>query len=123
MSATLPFQLVSSLVFTFVIYGMAGLRNNVAAIWATGTLTTLMSLISVQVRPARPSVPQPPSRPAPAHLHPASAAAACRAVPLRRPALPLERASAPLPRPPTPPLRRPAPTPSPSTPPPHPAPR
>jgi len=36
-------------VFTFVIYGMGGLRNSAAAVLSTGALTTLMSLISVQV--------------------------------------------------------------------------
>jgi hypothetical protein len=41
---------VSSVVFTFVAYGMAGMRNTGGAIWANGTLTTLMSLIAVQVR-------------------------------------------------------------------------
>jgi ABC-type multidrug transport system permease subunit len=49
-TATLPFQVVSSVTFTFVLYGMAGLRNSVVAVFQMGTLTTLMSLISVQVR-------------------------------------------------------------------------
>lgn len=53
MVATLPFQLVSSFVFTFVLYGMAGLRNTPQAIFANGVLTTMMSLIAVQVGTAR----------------------------------------------------------------------
>lgn len=49
-SATLPFQLVSSMSFTFIVYGMAGLRNTVACIFSHGLMTTLLSLIAVQAR-------------------------------------------------------------------------
>ena len=48
-TATLPFQLVSCLTFTFVLYGMAGLRHSAAAIWSQGAITALMALIAVQV--------------------------------------------------------------------------
>ncbi len=40
---------MGSLSFTFTVYGMAGLRNNVVAIWQNGAITTLMALIAVQV--------------------------------------------------------------------------
>jgi len=49
-AATLPFQLISSLTFTFVLYGMAGLRNSPAAIWEYAAITTVLALIAVQVR-------------------------------------------------------------------------
>jgi hypothetical protein len=37
-------------VFTFVVYGMSGLRNTPAAIIQNGVISTLLSLIAVQVR-------------------------------------------------------------------------
>ena len=47
--ATLPFQIVGSLVFTFVLYGMAGMRNAPSAILQNGAISAMMSLISIQV--------------------------------------------------------------------------
>ena len=49
MTATLPFQLVSSLVLTLIIYGMAGLRRDPTAIAQSCAISTLMGLIAVQV--------------------------------------------------------------------------
>jgi hypothetical protein len=49
-AATTPFQIISSLVFTWVVYGMAGLRNDWEAILSNGCVSTLLSLIAVQVR-------------------------------------------------------------------------
>lgn len=54
MAATTPFQIISSLVFTWVVYGMAGLRNDWEAILSNGCVSTLLSLIAVQVRAGRP---------------------------------------------------------------------
>ena len=50
--ATLPFQLMSSGTFTFVLYGMAGLRHSTGAILMTTSITTITSLIAVQARRA-----------------------------------------------------------------------
>lgn len=50
MTATLPFQLVSTLCLTLIIYGMSGLRPEPAAIAESCTLSTLMALIAVQAR-------------------------------------------------------------------------
>jgi hypothetical protein len=48
--ATTPFQIISALVFCFTVYGMAGLRPGVRYILENGTISTLLSLIAVQVR-------------------------------------------------------------------------
>mgnify|MGYP001806826867 CR=1 FL=1 len=49
-AATMPFNVVAALVFSFIVYGMAGLRPGAQYIWQNGVLNTLLSLISVQVR-------------------------------------------------------------------------
>lgn len=51
-AATMPFNVVAALVFSFIVYGMAGLRPGAQFIWQHGVLNTLLSLISVQVRAA-----------------------------------------------------------------------
>lgn len=48
-AATTPFQMISALVFCFTVYGMAGLRPGMQYIWQNGAISTLLSLISVQV--------------------------------------------------------------------------
>lgn len=48
-TATLPFQLVSSFCLTLIIYGMAGLRRDPVAIVQSCGISILMSLIAVQV--------------------------------------------------------------------------
>ena len=48
-TATVPFQVVSALVYTWIIYGMAGLRADAGAVLGIGAITTLVSLIAVQV--------------------------------------------------------------------------
>ncbi len=40
---------MSALVFTFTVYGMAGLRPGARFIWENGAISTLLSLIAVQV--------------------------------------------------------------------------
>jgi hypothetical protein len=45
-----PFQIVSALVFCFTIYGMTGLRPGWQYILQNGTVSTLLLMISVQVR-------------------------------------------------------------------------
>lgn len=49
-AATMPFNVLAALVFSFIVYGMAGLRPGAQYIWQHGVLNTLLSLISVQVR-------------------------------------------------------------------------
>jgi hypothetical protein len=49
-AATTPFQIVSALVFSFIVYGMAGLRPGAQYIWESGIISTLLSLIAVQVK-------------------------------------------------------------------------
>lgn len=49
-AATTPFQIISALVFCFTVYGMAGLRPGARFIWENGIVSTLLSLIAVQVR-------------------------------------------------------------------------
>lgn len=51
-TATVPFQIISSLVFCFVVYGMSGLRHGAQFIFMNGCLSTLLSLIAVQVWPS-----------------------------------------------------------------------
>ena len=46
----LPFSILSMLVFSFTIYGMAGLRHDVAALFEHGLMATLAYLIASQVR-------------------------------------------------------------------------
>jgi len=48
-AATTPFQIISALVFCFTVYGMAGLRPGPQFIWENGIISTLLSLIAVQV--------------------------------------------------------------------------
>lgn len=48
-AATTPFQIVSALVFCFTVYGMAGLRPGTRFILENGVVSTLLSLIAVQV--------------------------------------------------------------------------
>jgi hypothetical protein len=48
--AITPFQIVSALVFCFTVYGMTGLRPGWQYILQNGTVSTLLLLISVQVR-------------------------------------------------------------------------
>jgi len=48
-AATMPFQVLAALIFSFIVYGMAGLRSGPRYIWQNGILNTLLSLISVQV--------------------------------------------------------------------------
>jgi hypothetical protein len=48
--AITPFQIVSALVFCFTVYGMTGLRPGWQYILQNGTISTLLLLISVQVR-------------------------------------------------------------------------
>jgi hypothetical protein len=48
-AATMPFNVLSALVFAFITYGMAGLRHDVGAAARSATLNTLLSLISIQV--------------------------------------------------------------------------
>jgi hypothetical protein len=48
-AATMPFNVLASLIFSFIVYGMAGLRPGARYIWQNGILNTLLSLISVQV--------------------------------------------------------------------------
>lgn len=48
-AATMPFNVLAALVFSFTVYGMAGLRPGAKYIWQHGVLNTLLSLISVQV--------------------------------------------------------------------------
>lgn len=45
----MPFNVMAALLFSFIVYGMAGLRPGAKNIWQHGTLNTLLSLISVQV--------------------------------------------------------------------------
>ena len=49
MLATLPFHIVSALSFAWIVYGMAGLRPEVSAIFEHGTVCTMLYLIAVQV--------------------------------------------------------------------------
>eukprot|EP00879_Flechtneria_rotunda_P017044 GHRR01017850.1.p1 GENE.GHRR01017850.1~~GHRR01017850.1.p1 ORF type:complete len:820 (+),score=223.92 GHRR01017850.1:95-2554(+) len=48
-AATTPFQVITALVFTFIVYGMAGLRDGGQFIWQNGVISTMLSLIAVQV--------------------------------------------------------------------------
>lgn len=48
-AATMPFNILAALIFSFIVYGMAGLRPGARYIWQNGILNTLLSLISVQV--------------------------------------------------------------------------
>jgi hypothetical protein len=48
-AATMPFNVLSALVFAATTYGMAGLRHDVGAGARSATLNTLLSLISIQV--------------------------------------------------------------------------
>lgn len=50
MTATVPFQVLSALIFTFTIYGMAGLRPGINYVVQNGVVCSLMYLIAVQVR-------------------------------------------------------------------------
>lgn len=54
----MPFNMLASLVFSFIVYGMAGLRPGAKYIWQNGVLNTLLSLISVQVSRKQLAVPQ-----------------------------------------------------------------
>ena len=49
-TATLPFQVLSALIFTFTVYGMAGLRPGINYIVKNGIVCSLMYLVAVQVR-------------------------------------------------------------------------
>lgn len=46
--AITPFHIVSSLVFTFTVYGMTGLRPGMRFVLENGVVSTLLLLISVQ---------------------------------------------------------------------------
>lgn len=48
----MPFNVLAALIFSFIVYGMAGLRPGAKYVWQHGILNTLLSLISVQVRAA-----------------------------------------------------------------------
>ncbi|KAI8470965.1 MAG: hypothetical protein J3K34DRAFT_520870 [Monoraphidium minutum] len=48
-TATVPFQILSALIFMFTIYGMAGLRPGITYIVQTGIVSSLLFLIAVQV--------------------------------------------------------------------------
>ena len=48
-TATLPFQVLSALVFTYTVYGMAGLRHGLAYVAKSGVVASLLYLIAVQV--------------------------------------------------------------------------
>jgi hypothetical protein len=52
--ATLPFQVICSLVFSFTAYGMANLKRSGVVLIEHGVLVTLLYLIAVQVRQLRP---------------------------------------------------------------------
>jgi hypothetical protein len=45
----MPFHLVAALIFSFTVYGMAGLRHGATFIWQNGVTNALLSMISVQV--------------------------------------------------------------------------
>ncbi len=45
----MPFQVLSALIFTFTVYGMAGLRPGLIHIVKNGIVTSLLYLIAVQV--------------------------------------------------------------------------
>jgi len=47
-----PFQVLSALIFTFTVYGMAGLRPDIIYIVKNGIITSQLYLIAVQVRAA-----------------------------------------------------------------------
>ncbi|KAG2499204.1 hypothetical protein HYH03_002785 [Edaphochlamys debaryana] len=47
--AVLPFSILSMLVYSFTIYGMAGLRHDAGALWQHGLLATLAYLCASQV--------------------------------------------------------------------------
>jgi hypothetical protein len=53
-AATMPFNVLAALIFSFIVYGMAGLRPGAQYIWQNGILNTLLSLISVQVSMPKP---------------------------------------------------------------------
>ncbi|KIZ04851.1 hypothetical protein MNEG_3112 [Monoraphidium neglectum] len=48
-TAITPFQIISALVFGFIVYGMAGLRHGAVPILKSGLINTLMFLIASQV--------------------------------------------------------------------------
>ena len=48
--ATLPFQIICALVFSFTLYGMANLKRSGVVLLEHGILVTLLYLIAVQVR-------------------------------------------------------------------------
>ncbi len=48
-TATFPFQLISTMCLTFIIYGMAGLRDDPTAVAQSCSISIVMSLIAVQV--------------------------------------------------------------------------
>ena len=68
-TATVPFQVLSALIFTFTVYGMAGLRPGVVHVVKNGVLAAQLYLIAVQAR-AR-AAPRPLLPPAPRPLPPA----------------------------------------------------
>ena len=45
----MPFQVLSALIFTYTVYGMAGLRPGLVHILQNGVVASLMYLIAVQV--------------------------------------------------------------------------
>jgi ABC-type multidrug transport system permease subunit len=47
--AVLPFAVLNSLLFTFVLYGMAGLRHDASAVGMNATMSMLMYLCAAQV--------------------------------------------------------------------------
>lgn len=46
----MPFHILCALIFTYTVYGMAGLRPGAVYIARSGVISSLMYLIAVQVR-------------------------------------------------------------------------
>lgn len=49
-TATVPFQIMSALIFNYTVYGMAGLRRGVIPVLQNGMIASFLYLIAVQVR-------------------------------------------------------------------------
>jgi hypothetical protein len=49
-TATVPFHIISALIFTYTVYGMAGLRPGIVHIVQNGIICSQLYLIAVQVR-------------------------------------------------------------------------
>lgn len=48
--AVLPFAVLNSLLFAYILYGLAGLRHSAVAVGINGLMSVLIYLIAAQVR-------------------------------------------------------------------------